>query len=458
MHIGKGDKMDYTGSHILVLGAGLSGIGVAHTLAKLGATVTLNDYKQIEFDAEESQRFLDDNITVITGQQDFVLLDNTDRVVVSPGISLEIPIICEAKKRNIPVVGEVEIAYEVSKAPILGVTGTNGKTTTTSLLAAVLKEAEWDVYVGGNIGYSLSEQALAVPETGVLVAELSSYQLESIDKFRTKGAILLNVTPDHLLRHKTMERYQAAKENIFLNQELGDCTVLNFDAPIVADMADRVKGRVLGISQTRAVTDGAYFDTDTCYAVLHGQSVPVITTKDIHIPGSHNIENILSVIALTYALGVKVEDIYRAISKFHGVEHRLERIRTLHGVTYYNDSKATNTDSTIKALESFTEPLILIAGGKDKMTDLDELMELVKTNVKELILIGEAAQRFAEAAVKAGVAHIHRCESMEEAVQLSARIAEERDIVLLSPACASFDWYARFEDRGDHFRRLVERL
>lgn len=458
MHIGKGDKMDYTGSHILVLGAGLSGIGVAHTLAKLGATVTLNDYKQIEFDAEESQRFLDDNITVITGQQDFVLLDHTDRVVVSPGISLEIPIICEAKKRNIPVVGEVEIAYEVSKAPILGVTGTNGKTTTTSLLAAVLKEAEWDVYVGGNIGYSLSEQALAVPETGVLVAELSSYQLESIDKFRTKGAILLNVTPDHLLRHKTMERYQAAKENIFVNQELDDCTVLNFDTPIVADMAERVKGRVLGISQIRAVTDGAYFDTDTCYAVLHGQSVPVITTKDIHIPGSHNIENILSVIALTYALGVKVEDIYSAISKFHGVEHRLERIRTLHGVTYYNDSKATNTDSTIKALESFTEPLILIAGGKDKMTDLEELMDLVKTNVKELILIGEAAQRFAEAAIKAGVAHIHRCESMEEAVQLSARIAEDGDIVLLSPACASFDWYARFEDRGDHFRRLVERL
>lgn len=450
--------MDYSGSTILVLGAGLSGIGVAHTLAKLGANVTLNDYKLIEFDVSESKKFEEDHIRVITGQQDFILLEGVDRVVVSPGISLEIPIISEAKKRHIPVVGEVEIAYEVSKAPILGVTGTNGKTTTTSLLAAVLREAQWDVYVGGNIGYSLSEQALAVPETGVLVAELSSYQLESIDKFRTKGAILLNVTPDHLLRHKTMERYQAAKENIFINQELGDWTVLNIDAPLVAGMAERVKGKVLSISQTRTVTDGAYFEDGTCYASLHGATVPVITTKDIHIPGAHNIENILSVIALTYALGVKVEDIYRAIAKFHGVEHRLERIRTLDGVTYYNDSKATNTDSTIKALESFTEPLILIAGGKDKMTDLDEMMALVKTNVKELILIGEAAQRFAEAAVKAGVAHIHRCESMEEAVLLSARIAEEGDVVLLSPACASFDWYARFEDRGDHFRRLVERL
>ena len=440
--------MDYSGSHVLVLGAGLSGIGVAHTLAKLGATVTLNDYKKIDFDQTESQRLAESHIEVITGQQDFVLLDTATRVVVSPGISLEIPIIQEAKKRNIPVVGEVEIAYEVSKAPILGVTGTNGKTTTTSLLAEVLKEAKWDVYVGGNIGYSLSEQALAVPETGVLVAELSSYQLESIDKFRTKGAILLNVTPDHLLRHKTMERYQEAKENIFRNQELGDWTVLNFDSPIVADMAKRVKGHVLGISQERPVTDGAYFDNNTCYAVMQGKAVPIITTKDIHIPGSHNIENILSVIALTYALGVPVEDIHQAIAKFHGVAHRLERIRTLHGVTYYNDSKATNTDST----------LVLIAGGKDKMTDLEEMIELVKTNVKELILIGEAAQRFAEAAVKVGVPHIHRCESMEEAVSLSARIAEDGDVVLLSPACASFDWYARFEDRGDHFRRLVERL
>ena len=325
--------MDYSGSHVLVLGAGLSGIGVAHTLAKLGATVTLNDYKKIDFDPAESQRLADNHIEVITGQQDFVLLDTATRVVVSPGISLEIPIIQEAKKRNIPVVGEVEIAYEVSKAPILGVTGTNGKTTTTSLLAEVLKEAKWDVYVGGNIGYSLSEQALAVPETGVLVAELSSYQLESIDKFRTKGAILLNVTPDHLLRHKTMERYQEAKENIFRNQELGDWTVLNFDSPLVADMAKRVKGHVLGISQERPVTDGAYFENNTCYAVMHGNAIPVIMTKDIHIPGSHNIENILSVIALTYALGVPVEDIYRAIAKFHGVARRLERIRTLIGVT-----------------------------------------------------------------------------------------------------------------------------
>ena len=326
--------MDYSGSHVLVLGAGLSGIGVAHTLAKLGAIVTLNDYKQIDFDPIESQRLAESHIEVITGQQDFVLLDTATRVVVSPGISLEIPIIQEAKKRNIPVVGEVEIAYEVSKAPILGVTGTNGKTTTTSLLAEVLKEAKWDVYVGGNIGYSLSEQALAVPETGVLVAELSSYQLESIDKFRTKGAILLNVTPDHLLRHKTMERYQEAKENIFRNQELGDWTVLNFDSPIVAEMATRVKGHVLGISQTRPVTDGAYFENNTCYAVMHGKAVPIITTKDIHIPGAHNIENILSVIALTYALGVSAEDIYQAIAKFHGVAHRLERIRTRNGVTY----------------------------------------------------------------------------------------------------------------------------
>lgn len=450
--------MDYNGKHILILGAGLSGLGAAHTLASLGAKVVLNDYKLIEFEADELERLQSSGVEVITGKQDFELLDGVDRLVVSPGISLDIPIIGEAKKRHIEVVGEVEVAYDITKAPILGVTGTNGKTTTTSLLAKVLEEAHWKVHVGGNIGISLSEVALKASADSVIVAELSSYQLESIQHFRTKGAILLNVTPDHLLRHKTMEAYQAAKENIFKNQEASDMTVINLDDPLVSTMAERIHGKVLGISQKGAVMDGAYFADGVCYAVKGGCPEKVITTKDIHIPGAHNIENILSVIALTYALGVEVGAIKKAIARFHGVAHRLEKIRLLDGVSYYNDSKATNTDSAIKALESFDAPIVLIAGGKDKMTDLTDFMNLVKVKVKELILIGEAAQRFAEAAVKVAVPHLHRADSMEEAVALSQKIAESGDIVLLSPACASFDWYARFEDRGDHFRRLVEKL
>lgn len=450
--------MNYENKKILVLGAGLSGMGAARALAKLGAQVVLNDYKQINFDDVVLDELKALQVEVITGQQDFQLLDGVDRIVVSPGISQEIPILVEAKKRHMDVVGEVEVAYDISKAPILGVTGTNGKTTTTSLLAQVLSFHMDHVFVGGNIGTSLSDQALLVPEQGVLVAELSSYQLEMIHYFKAKGAILLNVTPDHLERHKTMENYTSAKENIFRNQSDDDLTVLNLDDPIVATMGDAVKGQVLWISQQKKVYDGAYFEGDTCYAVKQGMVVPVITTVDIHIPGAHNIENILSVIALTYALGVPVETIKDAISKFTGVPHRLERIATIDGVTYYNDSKATNTDSAIKALYSFDQPVILIAGGKDKLTDLTEFMEIVRERTKSLILIGEAAQRFAEAAVAAQVPHIHRADSMEAALALGKDLANEGDIVLLSPACSSFDWYARFEDRGDHFRRQVELL
>lgn len=450
--------MIYTNMNILVLGAGLSGVGAAKTLGKLGAKVVLNDYKVHQFDRNTLQELVFNGVEIITGQQDFQLLEGKDQVVVSPGISLEIPILVEAKKRGIPIVGEVEVAYQISKAPILGVTGTNGKTTTTTLLAQVLLVGQKDVHVGGNIGKSLSEEALLVNENSILVAELSSYQLESIQEFRAKGAILLNITPDHLQRHKTMEAYQAAKENIFKNQVKDDVTVLNLDDSLTASMEERVPGTILWISQKEEVQDGAYFKDGVCYAVRNGVSTKVIGVEDIHILGSHNIENILSVIALTYALGIDVKDIHRGISLFHGVSHRLERVNVIQGVTYYNDSKATNTDSAIKALESFESPVILIAGGYDKMTDLDEFMKVVKERTKALILIGNAAQRFAEAAVKAEVAHIHRSPSMEEAVALSHEIGREGDIVLLSPACSSFDWYARFEDRGDHFKRQVELL
>lgn len=450
--------MNYSNKHILVLGAGLSGIGAAKTLGKLGAKVVLNDYKTHQFDRDTLQELVFNGVEIITGQQDFQLLDGQDVVVVSPGISLDIPILVEAKKRNIPIIGEVEVAYHISKAPILGVTGTNGKTTTTTLLAQVLVVAQKDVHVGGNIGKSLSEEALEVNENSILVAELSSYQLESIKDFRAKGAILLNVTPDHLQRHKTMEAYQAAKENIFINQTPTDITVINLDDPLTASMKERIPGRVLYISQLQEVENGAYYKNGVCYAVKHGVKTPIIGVEDIHIPGSHNIENILSVIALTFALGIEGSDIKHAISLFHGVSHRLERVNTIRGVTFYNDSKATNIDSAIKALESFDTPVILIAGGYDKMTELDDFMKVVKEKAKELILIGNAAQRFAEAAVKAQVSHIHRASSMEEAVSLSFDIAKEGDIVLLSPACSSFDWYARFEDRGNHFKRQVELL
>lgn len=450
--------MDYGEKNILVLGAGSSGIGAAWVLAQLHANVVLNDYKPVEFESSTRKKLDDAGVTIITGRQDNSLLNGVDRIVISPGIALSIPIVQEAFNRHIEVVSEVELAYDVCKSPILGVTGTNGKTTTTTLLTQVMESTGLPIKVGGNIGDSLSEAAFNMPEGGYLIAELSSYQLETIKSFCPLGAIVLNVTPDHLARHKTMENYAAAKARIFMNQNAENFVVLNDDDPIVAAMKKDVHSKILSISQHHKVECGAYFEGNTCYAVLNGNVISVIDTEQIHIKGAHNIENILSVIALTYALGVDVERIKRTIENFHGVEHRLERVTTIHDVTFYNDSKATNTDSVVKALDAFDKPVILLAGGHDKMTPLEDFMNVVKKNTKEVIFMGEAAERFESVATKVGVTNIHRAQSMKEAVELGYKLAEPSDIVLLSPACSSFDWYSCFEERGEDFKNCVREL
>ena len=450
--------MEYGDKHILVLGAGASGIGASWVLAQVGAHVVLNDYKPVTLPATEEERLVSAGVEIITGRQDESLLDGVDRIVISPGISLDIPIVKAAQARDIDVVSEVELAYEVSKSPIVAVTGTNGKTTTTTLLTKVLEGSGKPVRVGGNIGDSLSEVAYSMPAGGFLVAELSSYQLETIKHFRPIGAIMLNITPDHLARHKTMENYIAAKERIFENQLKSDYLVLNIDDSVVADMENRAPSHILQISQKQTVENGAYYANGQCYVVKNGVATAVIGDEDIHIPGSHNIENILTVIALTYALGVPVVEIHRIISEFHGVEHRLERVKTIDGITFYNDSKATNVDSVVKALESFDKPVILLAGGHDKMTPLEEFMQLVKENTKAVIFMGEAAERFEAAAKEAGVEPIYRALSMKDAVEQGYKLAESGDIVLLSPACASFDWYSCFEERGDDFKACVQML
>lgn len=450
--------MDYGEKNILVLGAGSSGIGAAWVLAQLHANVVLNDYKPVEFESSTRKKLDDAGVTIITGRQDNSLLNGVDRIVISPGIALSIPIVQEAFNRHIEVVSEVELAYDVCKSPILGVTGTNGKTTTTTLLTQVMESTGLPIKVGGNIGDSLSEAAFNMPEGGYLIAELSSYQLETIKSFCPLGAIVLNVTPDHLARHKTMENYAAAKARIFMNQNAENFVVLNDDDPIVRAMKKDAHSKILSISQHHKVECGAYFEGNTCYAVLDGNVISVIDTEQIHIKGAHNIENILSVIALTYALGVDVERIKRTIENFHGVEHRLERVTTIHDVTFYNDSKATNTDSVVKALDAFDKPVILLAGGHDKMTPLEDFMNVVKENTKEVIFMGEAAERFESVATKVGVTNIHRAQSMKEAVELGYKLAEPSDIVLLSPACSSFDWYSCFEERGDDFKKCVKEL
>lgn len=450
--------MDFAGKKIIVVGAGVSGIGAAKVLAKERAEVILNDYKQIDLSEAVEKELRSLGVKMVFGYQEEALLQNVHLVVVSPGLALTVPFIKTARTMNIPVVGEVEIAWALSKAPILGITGTNGKTTTTALLGAVLREAHITICIGGNIGDALCEEVEKVPAEGYVVAELSSYQLESISSFKALGAIVLNITPDHLARHKTMEAYQAAKERIFENQNKEDYTVLNQDDEAVYDMRHRTKGSVLLFSQKAKVSDGAYALDGAIYAVKKGVPEKVCAIETIPIPGAHNVENVLAVVALCYALGISVEVLSRAISKFPGVEHRIEYVTTFEGVDYYNDSKATNTDSTIKALEAFDRPIVLIAGGFDKMTDLKAMMHLTRQKVRALVLMGAAAARFNEAAQEAKVEDISLVVSMREAIQRAKEKALDGDIILLSPACSSFDTYSCFEERGDDFKAQVRAM
>ncbi len=444
---------------ILVIGAGVSGFSAAAALAKCGAQyVCLNDIKPVKLAAEVKERLQKQGIDMIFGQQDKSLLDQIDYVIVSPGIPRSIPILTEASQRNIPIISEIEVASRLCKCPILAVTGTNGKTTTVSLLAELMKQTGRPVIIGGNIGMGLAEQVTEGPDNAIVVAELSSYQLESTETLCPQISAVLNVTPDHLERHKTMEAYWSAKEKIFLNQGQRQTTVLNFDNEITRKMAEDAASHVLFFSMHTVLEDGAYYKDGKLYLAKNGECREICSRDTIHLLGDHNIENCLAAVLMADAFGVSLESIKKVLSVFSGVEHRIEPVRTIHGVPYYNDSKATNVDSSIKALESFDGHIILIAGGYDKMNDLQEFMALAAKKTDALLLIGNAAERFYAAAQQAGIKDIRRLSSMEEAVRTAYEIAAPPQTVLLSPACSSYDMFRCFEERGTVFKTLVNAL
>ena len=382
-----------------------------------------------------------------------------EEVILSPGISLENPLVQEALRRGINVTGEAELAYRNYNGHIIGITGTNGKTTTTTLVGEMLATLPCVSKVGGNIGMALTKEVETMPADSWLAAELSSFQLETIQNFRAEIAVILNLTEDHLTRHHTMEAYGAAKCNIFKNQRPEDVTLLNFDDPIVKSWGGLVPGRLCWFSRREILPQGIYMDNGDFVIAWEDTKEVICNKKDLQIFGGHNEENVLAAIGAAFFAGVKPDDIAAVLKSFKGVEHRIEYTATVNGVPYYNDSKATNTDSTIKALEAFANGhLILIAGGTDKLTPLEEMMALVKTKVDTLILLGEAAERFNEAAVKAGVADIRRVKSMREAVELAHKIAVKPQTVLLSPACASFDMFSGFPARGRCFKEIVAEI
>lgn len=451
----------FEAKHMLVVGAGVSGTAAALIGRKFGAEVTLSDAKAEKDLKEDFAPLRAAGVRLVFGPQEETLLEDIDLVVCAPAVPVRIPLIQAAQRRGIRVISEVELAGDLAQSPFYAVTGTNGKTTTVTLLGLLLKTkyGEEKTGVGGNIGIALSEEALRVGAGGAIAAEISSYQMEATQHFHPHAAAVLNVTPDHILRHGSMDVYQAMKERLFREETAGDLVVLNYDDPRTRGMAERVPAgvRVCYFSRQEELKEGACVAGGRLVLRTGGKEVSFVTTDELGIKGPHNVANALAAIALAYFAGCAPEAMRAVLRSFHGVEHRIEYFASVDGVPYYNDSKATNTDSAVKALQTF-EHIVLLAGGDDKMTDLTDFMALVKERVDALILIGDAAMRFRDAACAAGFPEeqIYAAGySMARAVELAHACAHEGEVVLLSPACASFDMYDGMAQRGRDFKRLV---
>lgn len=443
--------------NVLVLGAGISGLGAAHVLLSEGCHTIISDLHDVK-DQHEKKALEDQGVIFRIGEQSPNLLEGIDTVVVSPVIPRENPVVSAALAAQIPVISEIELAYRVTKAPILAVTGTNGKTTTTTLLGSMVSKAGKPFALAGNLGISLSREAKLVPANGVIAAEVSSFQLEFIDTFKPKAAVILNITPDHMERHHTMEAYVAAKARIFENMDAADSLLLNKEDPYTPALAKEAKTHVYYFSTEEEVEEGACLSGDALVLRVDGVEVVLCREHELKLKGHHNFGDCLAAAFLAYKGGIPLECIRRALLEYKSLEHRIEYVRTVHGVDYYNDSKATNTDAVEKALEAFTSPVILIAGGHDKETPIDEFMSFVKAHVKHLVLLGAAAGRFQKAAEKEDLTAVTMASSMEDAVHQAGKVAAEGDTVLLSPACSSYDMYSCYEERGRDFKRIVNEL
>ena len=450
--------MIFKNKKILVVGAGISGISVAKVLQEIGAQVCLSDSKKIEDVNHDLTGLIDSGVSLNFGEQDEAILADLDYMIISPGISINAPLVLAAKAKGIIVLSEVEVAFQLAQAPILAVTGTNGKTTTTTLLSSLLTQTGKKVHVGGNLGMALSNEAILAQADDLIIAEISSFQLEGVCDFKPHIAAILNITPDHIDRHGNLENYQAAKEKIFAQQDENDFLVLNYDDTKVAKLAAKSKGKVLFFSTKATLREGIFLENHQIVSLFDGEKNIICHKDDLQIKGEHNIQNAMAACAFGIILGLKAEVLAKVLKEFKSVEHRIEFVDTINGIEYYNDSKATNPESAIKALEAFAGGVILLAGGHDKMTDLTQFMQEIKKKTVCLILIGEATARFKENALKHKIDNIYTATSMEDAVAYAHEIAKINQVVLLSPACSSYDMFKNYEERGKVFKQLVKNL
>lgn len=449
--------MDVRGKNVLIIGLARSGIAAAIELVKMGAKVIGSDQKPREQLKDVSS--LDSyGVTLVCGGHPLNLLDGCDLIVVSPGVPSELNILEEARKRDIPVISELELGYWFAKAPIIAVTGTNGKTTTTTLIGEILKNDGKNISVAGNIGIPLIREIEEDGQKDYLVVEVSSFQLENIMNFKPKISVILNITEDHLNRHKTFENYIEAKARIMENQTEEDYTVLNHDDPIVSSLSKRAKSKVVFFSQKEELSRGIFVKNGVMVIRENGNIYPIMKAKELGIKGAHNLENALAAISVAWITRVNLNNLAETLKDFHGVEHRLEYVETIDGVKYINDSKGTNPDAAQKAIEAMEEPIVLIAGGYDKKSDFTGFVKSFRGKVKKLILIGATADIIEKTAKDNGFFDIQKASDMYRAVELAQKSAVPGDVVLLSPACASWDMFDNFEERGRIFKEAVHSL
>lgn len=451
--------MELQGKKVLVFGSGKSGIGASDLLAKVGAFPVIYDGNaETDKDAVVHKTDGTYQVTVYAGELPKEVQDSLDLVVLSPGVPTDLPLVKSFYEQGLPVWGEVELAYRVGDGEVLAITGTNGKTTTTALLGKIMQDARESVFVVGNIGTPYTSKALEMKPNSVTVAEISSFQLETIDEFAPKVSAILNITEDHLNRHHTMEEYIRVKELITENQGTEDVCVLNYEDEVLREFGKHLTPRVVYFSSGRKLDEGIYLDGNKIILKDGEKEIEVVKTEDLKLLGKHNFENVMAAVAMAYYDGVSLDSIRKSICEFTAVAHRIEYVTEKKGVVYYNDSKGTNPDAAIKGIQAMNRPTLLIGGGYDKQSGYDEWIEAFDGKVRYLVLIGQTKEKIKEAAEKHGFHDIILCENLKEAVKVCEEKAQPGDAVLLSPACASWGQFDNYEQRGDMFKEYVRNL
>ncbi|SHH62315.1 UDP-N-acetylmuramoyl-L-alanine--D-glutamate ligase [Sporanaerobacter acetigenes] len=447
--------MNLKNKNVLILGLGISGVSTVKALNKLGASIIISDTKK----EEELKDFLEEidsyGAKLYLGTND-VPLEDVDLIIKSPGIPLGLPIIQKAEGLNIEVMTDIELAYRlIPENKFVAITGTNGKTTTTTLTGEFFKNAGYSCHVVGNIGVGILWEAVNSSADDIFVIETSSFQLESTKCFKPKVSLIINITPDHINWHGSYEKYIDAKKKVLINQDSEDYTVLNYDDEILRSIKNELHSNVLWFSVNNALDNGVYIDEDYIVINTGSEKIKVMPWKEIKIPGRHNLENALGSVAIGYAMGVDISTMANVLRTFEGVEHRIEYVTTIDKIKFYNDSKGTNPDASIKAVEALEGPIVLIAGGMDKGNEFDDFVKSFDRKVKALILLGETKEKIKQTAINYGFNNIYIVNDMKEAVNKSFELAKSGDEILLSPACASWDMYKSYEERGRDFKKAA---